>query len=229
MTKTKKRKMSKSTFAIIIMAVVMVAMLAFGGSYAYFTATATKSSGDITTGYVRLTSAATFVQTATHVVPGTSIIDGAVTVTPTQDGTGAYVAVRFIVEIKKQGEDEFTVATSDNAFNFDEVLDDAAWFYDSTNNMYIYGSAANTYTEVPSSSSNAINFTTGDLVFNVNDNWIEGEDQSELNYMKATIRVTIRAASIQSSDGQGGNIAGTDVSTQLKAILDNATYPDIIA
>ena len=207
----------------------MVAMLAFGGSYAYFTATATpKSSGDITTGYVRLESAATFVQTNTHVVPGTSIIDGAVTVTPTQDGTGAYVAVRFIVEIKKQGEGEFTVATSDNAFNFNTVLA-SGWFYDTTNNMYIYGTAANTYTEVPSSSSDPINFTTGDLVFNINDNWIEGEDQSELNYMKATIRVTIRAASIQSSDGQGGNIAGTDVSTQLKAILDNAKYPDIIA
>lgn len=95
--------------------------------------------------------------------------------------------------------------------------------------MYIYGTAANTYTEVPSSSSDPINFTTGDLVFNVNDNWTEGEDQSELNYMKAIIRVTIRAASIQSSDGKGGNIAGTDVSTQLKAILDNTTYPDIIA
>ena len=36
MTKMKSKKMTKSTFAVIIMAIVMVAMLAFGGTYAYF-------------------------------------------------------------------------------------------------------------------------------------------------------------------------------------------------
>ena len=40
MTKSKSKKMTKSTFAIVIMAIVMVAMLAFGGTYAYFTANA---------------------------------------------------------------------------------------------------------------------------------------------------------------------------------------------
>ena len=40
MTKLKSKKMSKSTFAIIIMAIAMVAMLAFGGTYAYFTSEA---------------------------------------------------------------------------------------------------------------------------------------------------------------------------------------------
>jgi predicted ribosomally synthesized peptide with SipW-like signal peptide len=44
MTKLKSKKMSKSTFAIIIMAIAMVAMLAFGGTYAYFTATAQEIS-----------------------------------------------------------------------------------------------------------------------------------------------------------------------------------------
>ena len=38
MTKMKSKKMTKSTFAIIIMGIVMVAMLAFGGTFAYFTA-----------------------------------------------------------------------------------------------------------------------------------------------------------------------------------------------
>jgi len=37
MTKLKSKKMSKSTFAVIIMAILMVAMLAFGGTYAWFT------------------------------------------------------------------------------------------------------------------------------------------------------------------------------------------------
>ena len=40
MTKMKSKKMTKSTFAIVIMAIVMVAILAFGGTYAYFTAQA---------------------------------------------------------------------------------------------------------------------------------------------------------------------------------------------
>ncbi len=40
MTKMKSKKMAKSTFAVIIMAIVMVALMAFGGTYAYFTATA---------------------------------------------------------------------------------------------------------------------------------------------------------------------------------------------
>ena len=55
MTKMKSKKMTKSTFAIIIMGIVMVAMLAFGGTFAYFTAkTSDKQSGAITTGLISL-------------------------------------------------------------------------------------------------------------------------------------------------------------------------------
>ncbi len=54
MTKMKSKKMTKSTFAIIIMAVVMVALLAFGGTYAYFTATANPDTGSVQTGKVAL-------------------------------------------------------------------------------------------------------------------------------------------------------------------------------
>ena len=93
--------------------------------------------------------------------------------------------------------------------------------------MFIRGSAANTYTEV--SAADPIQFTTDDLIFDIDDNWIEDQGQSELNYMNATIKVTIRAASIQSSDGQGGKVQGETVTTELKAKLDSATYPDIIA
>ena len=57
MTKLKSKKMTKSTFAIIIMAIVMVAMLAFGGTYAYFTASATGiKDHQIKTGTVSLTT-----------------------------------------------------------------------------------------------------------------------------------------------------------------------------
>ena len=46
MTKLKSKKMSKSTFAVIIMAILMVAMLAFGGTYAWFTSGSTITMTD---------------------------------------------------------------------------------------------------------------------------------------------------------------------------------------
>ena len=49
---TKSKKMKKSTFAIVIMSILMVAMLAFGGTYAYFTASATGSSKSVKMGHV---------------------------------------------------------------------------------------------------------------------------------------------------------------------------------
>lgn len=52
MTKMKSKKMTKSTFAVIIMAIVMVAMMAFGGTYAYFTATADTTTATVGTGTI---------------------------------------------------------------------------------------------------------------------------------------------------------------------------------
>ena len=59
----KSKKMTKSTFAIIIMAIAMVAMLAFGGTYAYFTATAQDKTGSIKTSHVKLSTTASFIAT----------------------------------------------------------------------------------------------------------------------------------------------------------------------
>ena len=54
--KLKSKKMSKSTFAVILMAIAMIAMLAFGGTYAYFTASATANLDEakITTATIKL-------------------------------------------------------------------------------------------------------------------------------------------------------------------------------
>ncbi|MBR2970051.1 MAG: SipW-dependent-type signal peptide-containing protein [Clostridia bacterium] len=54
MTKLKSKKMTKSTLALIIMAVAMVAMLAFGGTYAYFTAQSKSNTANITAGTLTL-------------------------------------------------------------------------------------------------------------------------------------------------------------------------------
>lgn len=69
----KSKKMTKSTFVVIIMAIAMVALLAFGGTYAYFTANATgEAVGNIKTAKLQLLNKSTrLTYTATdEIVPG---------------------------------------------------------------------------------------------------------------------------------------------------------------
>ena len=78
MTKMKSKKMTKSTFAIIIMAIAMVAMLAFGGTYAYFTAESfTKGiEGSATLGTIALDESATkfeYTKMVENVLPGETL------------------------------------------------------------------------------------------------------------------------------------------------------------
>lgn len=54
MTKKKTKKMTKSTFAIIIMGIALVALLAFGGTFAYFTSTSSARVSKFTTAVVNL-------------------------------------------------------------------------------------------------------------------------------------------------------------------------------
>ncbi len=77
MTKLKSKKMSKSTFAVIIMAIAMVALLAFSGSFAYFTAVANgvDSTDSVTTGTVKLSSAGASLSfgSSGDIVPGAKL------------------------------------------------------------------------------------------------------------------------------------------------------------
>jgi len=81
MTKLKSKKMSKSTFAVIIMAILMVAMLAFGGTYAYFTSQPfTKLEDSVNAGTIKLTTTAgadifaTETTLRSYVLPGEDLI-----------------------------------------------------------------------------------------------------------------------------------------------------------
>ncbi len=75
MTKLKSKKMTKSTFAIIIMAIIMVAMLAFGGTYAYFTATTTDNKPTFITGTVQLAAnTVNVLDSGSYAVSGTKVI-----------------------------------------------------------------------------------------------------------------------------------------------------------
>ena len=51
---TKINKLGKSTFVIAILSFILVAVLAFGGTYAYFSATAGQNAARITTGHLKM-------------------------------------------------------------------------------------------------------------------------------------------------------------------------------
>ena len=99
MTKLRSKKMTKSTFAVIIMAIAMVAMLAFGGTYAFFTAQTTEVSKTATTGRIQLgaNGLATLVQT---VVPGQELLTAPVTV-ESKSNVKSFVFITFSVDFAK--------------------------------------------------------------------------------------------------------------------------------
>ena len=121
MTKTKK-KMSKSTFAIIIMAVAMVAMLAFGGTFAYFTATATDATGSATVGTVEISTAGstTIATASTYAVPGSTIYNNqsvSLTNTSTVD---IYVFATLSAQI--DGQDLFVRTGEDPDYSYSSAI-----------------------------------------------------------------------------------------------------------
>ena len=106
MTKMKSKKMTKSTFAVIIMAIAMVAMLAFGGTYAYFTATTTQQSDSVVTGTVKLNNAAFTLVSSGVVVPGMELLeeDNKVVVTDESNvNTYIFVEIELVANTKVSG------------------------------------------------------------------------------------------------------------------------------
>ena len=66
---TKYKKLTRSTFAIIALSLILVAVLAFGGTYAYFTAKGT-GTGNITMGTLGINDTITVDVQTDKVVPG---------------------------------------------------------------------------------------------------------------------------------------------------------------
>ena len=61
---TKINKLGKSTFVIAILSFILVAVLAFGGTYAYFSARSTEATATITLGHLKIDGNASFDQDA---------------------------------------------------------------------------------------------------------------------------------------------------------------------
>lgn len=226
MTKTKKKKMSKSTFAIIIMAVVMVAMLAFGGTYAYFTATATKkTTGEFTTGSIKLESnkEATFVSGLTNVVPGDALTTGPLTLTTTSAGTDSYIAIKVTIKATDANDEELDLAGTSLASAIGLLATaptteytGSTWVAGSGNytNVFVLATTdTDTDTDTPTAvaTNQTINITDKALIFKAKDNWDQttadtgGDYISDSKLMGATLNITIEARSVQSKNWNDGS------------------------
>jgi len=224
MTKLKSKKMTKSTFAIIIMAIVMVAMLAFGGAYAYFTATASTDSKTFTTGYVKLSNGTALADiTVTNVMPKQELVAAnALKLTvDTTETAGNYIAVKFTFKVVKDDETKTEITDPTELAKFG-LSADSICAVDGTNGwkktdvagVYIFGSDANT--AVAQTGEVIINTTA--FVFNASDNWTQGQDHSDNGLMNATVTITLDARSIQST-----NVTGATAVTELKAMFNPTT------
>jgi len=115
MTKMKSKKMTKSTFAIIIMAIAMVAMLAFGGTYAYFTDVANVGTFDtVTTGKIRLGANTKFSNTTVlqNIVPTEPIFEAPITLEIIDESNrAAYIFIEFDITASGVSAEQLTNLT----------------------------------------------------------------------------------------------------------------------
>lgn len=111
---SKINKLGKSTFVIAILSFLLVAVLAFGGTYAYFTAKSQNVSGTFKTGHLRITSISkgtgeSDTMTITNVVvPGQTDIygDGATVTTTVNTNIDFFTRVKFNVTVEPKGGDD---------------------------------------------------------------------------------------------------------------------------
>ena len=186
MTKLKSKKITKSTFAIIIMAIALIALLAFGGTYAYFTATSADKTGTITTGKISLKSGTVTSLDKEGVMPGEELFKA---VSFSNESTGnSYVFVKIDIKAGDTDlKDYITVTTAEG------------WTkYAAESNGTVY------WKEVDAISAEAaedVAFCTG-VVFSkdATTNYHEGAfDSKGTDLMGKEFTVTIQAKAIQKS------------------------------
>ena len=202
MTKMKSKKTTKSTFAIIIMGIIMVAMLAFGGTFAYFTATATTKTGSVTTGTISLkTTGSTISIAKANVLPKESLLttDEAAAITyDTKDANRDQVAF-FIISVKATGKDGNDVTSS-------VTLTLTAPTLTGLTPVTLDGATATSKTlaVIIPSATNSVTMSGLQVAFDAD---AKNENGAGHNLMGATITLTIEAKSIQAVDDDGADIS----------------------
>ena len=203
MTKMKSKKMTKSTFAIIIMAIAMVAMLAFGGTYAYFTATADKAeSTAVKTATIAIKEATVAIELAENmenVLPGDTVtVDASVT---NESNRKIYLFIKYNVTLPE------STTAKDVALDL-TVSGWDAYEADGVENVY--------YTTLEASTQKAFEATGTFEGSEVSD-----EGVTDGTIMNADLKVTVRFAATQFEDG-AGEVAVADAYALISSSLDLA-------
>ena len=221
MTKTKSKKMTKSTFAIIIMAVVMVAMLAFGGTYAYFTAQVnTLATDTVTIGKVLLAEngAASFTVEDT-IVPKDIVIDGNISYTNSST-VDTYVAV--VIELKIDS----APATIDQleALGFTFTYEEANWATATETGRLVFVYTKGDSDFIVTSTDTTLNFTSADVTFDASEHSTDGV-LPEDSIQGKVITMSVTAYQTQ-ADNIGDSLTSANaVWTAMKAALGGNYTP----
>ena len=168
----------------------MVAMLAFGGTFAYFTATANKQSATVTTGVIKLTSGTATNATITGAVTGTPIL-GAVKYDATGTTADSYVFVKL-------------TSTTSTGVKWEDLFG-TALAVDSAWTEYTAGNTENTkvyYATVTAEGAGEMPFLT-ELKITASPKWVEGQPQPK--EMGANASISVEAEAIQKNYLTGAN------------------------
>lgn len=165
---SKINKLGKSTFVIAILSFLLVAVLGFGGTYAYFTSQTTKATGEFTTGKLQLTetSATTQLTTVTGIVPGAPLVEDPITVTADVNVKTIVIAV-----MKLTIPTGTSIEASDITFAISETnpWDEVELKAGATERAFVLGSGSTWYIE----SGDTVNFTDDAIYL---DNSVESGD-----------------------------------------------------
>ena len=199
MTKMKSKKMTKSTFAIIIMAIVMVAMLAFGGTYAYFTATSDKNVASLTTGMVSLESATTLTATVENVMPKEEVFAAGDLAFNTSASTeDTYLGFELIIQTRPAGSDNSVAYTTLTTAQLAEVgleLNFAAAWKETDEAAH-----SQKYVQMsPVAPAAKVVLNDQAIVFDAEENNSDLEEDTELTVMGKEIKITFKGYAIQST------------------------------
>ena len=189
---------------IFIMAIAMVAMLAFGGTYAFFSATANSHSSDVTTGTIRLVSGKTQTVKVDSAVKGDSVL-GTVSFDATGTTAKSFVFITMSATITPNdvdladGNDENNVKFAD-IFN-SELTVQGTWSTLTKADISTLDENTTVYYTVIETGSN-LPFLSA-LTVNATANWVEEYDENgDLvnnmpNVMDVDIDITISGKAIQ--------------------------------
>ena len=196
------------------MAIAMVAMLAFGGTYAYFTAsTNSLSEGTITTGKIQLTTNATTVFTTdvTNLFPGDKVFDEGLSLSTAQSTGASYVAIQVTTEGSLVG---ITIDVDGKPIADDENV---KWVKISDSEgvaVYVLAKSEADAFEVADGSTISVYATGATLATTPDYNNAEGQGHAA---MGATMKISVVAKSIQAKNF--GEVPGAATAAEVVEAL----------